>query len=148
MPTLPSTAATCQPHPSGGIVSVHQPSVSPPLSSAHVILPSPSVSSPPAAEPGSQQMVAMFDKVLSLCTASLATRHKCPPQPRHSHGHHSTHRTSCRVCGSNEHTTHVHCKLYKLCHNCFDPGHMRRECPQTRQNSNMLVPSPTNAALN
>ncbi|CAI5671585.1 unnamed protein product [Oreochromis niloticus] len=146
MPSVPS-AATCQPLFPADMVSVQQPSACPPLT-FHVTPPSLPVSGPPPTEPGVQQMVALFDKVLSMCTASLATGPRCPQPAGHSHGHRSPHRASCRVCGSHEHTTHVHCRLYKLCHSCFDPGHMRCECPQLRQKPNMSVPPPTSAALN
>ena len=97
----------------------------------HAAPPSPSTSGAPAADPCTQQMGAMFDKVLSLCTASLSTSQRCTYQPSPSRGQQSAQHTSCKVCGSGEHTTHAHCRLYRLCLNCYSPGHMRRECSQT-----------------
>ncbi|MEQ2251425.1 hypothetical protein ILYODFUR_010821 [Ilyodon furcidens] len=47
--------------------------------------------------------------------------------------------TVCRVCASSDHSTQAHCKLYRLCLNCFSPGHIKQEfspvlspCTQSR----------------
>ena len=88
------------------------------------------------------QMVAMFDKVLSLCTASIADR-----PPRFSRGRASQRpqqrpqQRTCQVCGSSEHTTHSHCRLYRLCLNCHGPGHMRNECTQKTGQTSTTPPS-------
>ncbi|XP_027858919.1 uncharacterized protein LOC114135654 [Xiphophorus couchianus] len=78
-------------------------------------------------EPVSQQMVTMFDRVLSLCNASLATGHQ---RAGRSQVPRRTQPLACRVCGSSEHSTHSHCRLYRLCLNCFEPGHVKRDCRQ------------------
>lgn len=54
------------------VVSPHKPAV---LSPPPAAIPSsgPAAAVSPTAEPGVQQLVVMFDKVLSLCNASLAT---------------------------------------------------------------------------
>lgn len=148
LPALSSVDITGQPQPPGRVVNTPQPSASygSPHAQAVPQLPTP----PPhqAAEPGTQQLVAMFDKVLSLCTTSLSTGQRRPHQPSRPRGQNSAQRTSCEVCGSGDHTTHAHCRLYRLCLNCFSPGHMRRECPQTFHSTGAAAASPQNADLN
>lgn len=112
-----------------------------------------------ATNPGVQQVVAMFDKVLSLCNASLATnqrpvgRQPGNRQPAHHQtGRHRNQQASepfaCKVCGSRDHSTHAHCRLYRLCLNCFSPGHIRSQCPQASIPPAMPQPSLSNANLN
>lgn len=108
---------------------------------------------------GVQQVVAMFDKVLSLCNASLATNQRPvsrqpgnrPPAHRqtgHPRNPQSSELFACKVCGSRDHSTHAHCRLYRLCLNCFSPGHIRNQCQQASRSPAMPSPSPSNADLN
>ena len=115
-------------------------------------------------EPGVQQLVAMFDKVLSLCSTSFensqrpgyhqaVSRQPENSQPRNRQAGRPYHQqgsvpTTCRVCSSDTHSTHAHCRLYRLCLNCFGPGHMRLECPQASRSPTTPAPSPSNADLN
>lgn len=146
------------------IVSSHKPAVlSPPPAAAPFTAPTATV--PTTAEPGVQQVVAMFDKVLSLCNASLATSqytgNRQPANRQPTHRHPGPHRHpgrprnqqrsepfTCRVCGSTDHSTHAHCRLYRLCLNCFGPGHVRLECPQSTHPSAAPPSSTPTADLN
>lgn len=100
----------------------------------------PTAAVPTTADPGVHQVEAMFDKVLSLCNASLAAgRETSNHQPlerkpfrRHSvrpRNQQHSEPVTCRVCGSTDHSTHAQCRLYRLCLNCLNPGHVRLECP-------------------
>lgn len=157
--SLPAPSLACShPRPDNMLVGSHMPASSS-LPPSAVSDAAPAVTDPPATDPGVQQIVAMFDKVLSLCNASLATSQSpvnrqpvnCQPahrqagRPRHQQGSESS---TCRVCGSRDHSTHAHCRLYRLCLNCFSPGHIRHECPQASRSSAMPPPSPSNADLN
>lgn len=147
LPALSSVDINGQPQSSSGVANTHQPSASYTSPHAHAVPQLPTPPPPHAAEPGTQHLVAMFDKVLSLCTASLSTGQRRPHQPSRPRGQNGAQRT-CEVCGSGDHTTHAHCRLYRLCLNCFGPGHMRRECPQTSRNAGATAASPRNADLN
>lgn len=140
------------------IVSSHKPAVlSPPP--AAVPFTAPTATVPTTAEPGVQQVVAMFNKVLSLCNASLATsqytgNHQ-PANRRSTHPHLGCPRNqqrsepfTCKVCGSTDHSTHAHCRLYRLCLNRFGPGYVRLECPQTTRPSAVPPSSTFTANLN
>lgn len=98
-------------------------------------------------EPVAQQMLAMFDKVLSLCTASVTNSQQRAGRGRGSQRpQQQSQQRACQVCGSSEHTTHSHCRLYRLCLNCFGSGHMRNECTQKAKQTSTTPPS--TAALN
>lgn len=156
--SLPASSLTCsQPQSDNVVVSPHEPALS---------LPPSVVSNPvhadvdlPTTNPGVQQVVEMFDKVLSLCNASLATNQRpVSRQPGNRQpGHRQTGRPrnqqasepfACKVCGSRDHSTHAHCRLYRLRLSCFSPGHIRNQCPQGSLSSAMPAPSPSNADLN
>ena len=132
-----------QSQPNTAVMGQHQLPVSYPQSLTPAVAPVPVTAGPPAADPGVQQVVAMFDKVLSLCTASLAQGQRPPDLSGRSHQQGRSRQSgqpqqrsqpsSCRVCGSGEHSTHMHCRLYRLCLNCYCPGHMRHECTQSTQ---------------
>lgn len=125
--------------------------------------PSPAV---PAADADIQQVATLFDKVLSLCTASLSNSVQAHHQsqnfsrqprnysrqprsysgmPQHSHPQPSS---PCTVCGDSNHTTHSHCRLYRLCLHCHKPGHFRNACPLAFQPPDASARSPSDAALN
>ncbi|XP_014907364.1 uncharacterized protein LOC106959356 [Poecilia latipinna] len=92
-------------------------------------LPKPTFSSSSGVEPP-HQMAEMFDKVLSLCAASLATKQHGQHMGSYTRGSKRPQHAPCRVCCSEEHTTHSHCRLFRLCLNCFGSGHIKRDCPQ------------------
>ena len=157
-PLPASTLACSHPQLDNVLVGQHKPA-SLSLPPTAVSDPAPAATDPPATDPGVQQVVAMFDKVLSLCNASLATSqspvnrqpvhrqtvHRQAGRPRQQQG---SEPFPCRVCDSRDHSTHAHCRLYRLCLNCFCPGHMRHECPQASRTLAMPPPSPSNADLN
>lgn len=157
--SVPPSALACdQSRSPEMMVGLHKPAV---LSLPPAAAPSsaPTAALPPITEPGVQQVVAMFDKVLSLCNTSLAASQRTGnPQPashqpahRHRGGPHYQQRSepfTCRVCGSTDHSTHAHCRLYRLCLNCFGPGHIQLECPQTTSSSATPPPSSSTADLN
>lgn len=133
----PPTVAPSQPQSGNTTVCRQQPSSQLPVHTP-----------PPAAESDVQQVVAVFDRVLSLCTASLASNQKRPQQPSYPRGHQGAQHVLCRVCGSGEHSTHSHCRLYRLCLTCYSPGHQRRECPKNSHVPTVSAPAPSSAALN
>lgn len=156
--SLPPFAWACsQPRSDEMMVSPHKPA---PLSPPPVAVPNPAPAAivQPAKEPGVQQVVAMFDKVLSLYNASIATSQRAGNyQPVNRQPAHlslavpvtSSPLSPCRVCGSKDHSTHAHCRLYRLCLNCLSPSHIRQECPQISRSSAATPPSPPpNADLN
>lgn len=102
----------------------------------------------PATEPGLQQVVAMFDQVLSLSNASFNNKQRVSiflrqaNQPRTQQHPQAT---ACRVCSSGDHSTHAHCRL---CLNCFNPGHIRQVCPQLSNSPATMPPFVSPADLN
>ncbi|KAM7401420.1 hypothetical protein PAMA_005561 [Pampus argenteus] len=157
--SLPVSPLACgHPQPDNMLLGPHK-SASLSLPPAAISDPAHAATGPPTTDSGVQQVVAMFDKVLSLCNASLANSqspgnhqplhrqpvHRQAGRPRRQQG--SEHFT-CRVCGSRDHSTHAHCRLYRLCLNCFSPGHMRHECQQPARSPAMPPSSPSNADLN
>lgn len=137
MPSLQTIDVPGQPQLTSNPSCQHQPHTSAPLT--------PPVSGSQSVEPAVQQMADMSGRALSLCTASLTTgrgdqqRPGCP-QSRQSHQH-----AACKVCGSSDHTTHAHCRLFKLCLNCFGSGHMKRDCTQAAQHAQTSAPVPSSA---
>ncbi|KAJ3597225.1 hypothetical protein NHX12_000753 [Muraenolepis orangiensis] len=103
-------------------------------------LPSPPVPNVPTADADVQHVAALFDKVLSLCTASLANAGQAPRRPQNysSKPRDSSRRprgysgapqhtriqpsSPCAVCGDSNHTTFGHCQFYRLCLHCHKPG--------------------------
>lgn len=43
------------------------------------------------------------------------------------------HPRGCKVCQSTDHSTTAHCKLHKLCFQCFAPGHTKAQCQANTQ---------------
>lgn len=99
------------------------------------------ISSQPIIEHATQQMVNMFDKVLSLCTSSLTTDRRRQQQNGRPHGQQKFEHFPCKVCSSKDHTTHAHCRLFRLCLNCFGSGHVKRDCTLVAQKPPTVVPS-------
>lgn len=99
--------------------------------------PQPPFSSSSGVEPP-PQMTEMFDKVLSLCAASLATKQSGQHVRSYTRGSKRPQHAPCRVCCSEEHTTHSHCRLFRLCLNCFGSGHIKRDCPQPAHHTPQL----------
>lgn len=157
--SLPVSSLACSQPQSDNVMVI-------PREAASLSLPPSAISDPAHAavdslgtDPGVQQVVAMFDKVLSLCNASIAANQRpvsCQPgshQPAHrQNGRSRNPQTSepfaCKVCGSRDHSTHAHCRFYRLCLNCFSPGHIRNQCLQASLSPAMPPPSSSNANLN
>lgn len=162
VPNPYSVSHTCQPHLSGtaslGTDGSCRPM--PPLQTIDVTgqpqltsTPSLQHQSPPVpssqpTEPAVQQMADMFGRALSLCTASLTTNRGYQQRPGRPQSRQSLQHAACKVCGSSDHTTHAHCRLFKLCLNCFGSGHMKRDCTQNAQRAPMSAPVPSSAGLN
>lgn len=43
--------------------------------------------------------------------------------------HENFQRRPCRVCQSHDHSTHAHCRQKRLCLACFQPNHIKKNCP-------------------
>lgn len=157
MPPTPVTACAS---------GLSQPPLAPEWVSQTPVLPpvSPPVCSVPTADASVQQVTALFDRVLSLCTASL---NNTPPQPQHYSSQPQNYsrqtqssgrrpgggpgagrraqtqpRSPCHVCGENNHTTVSHCMFHGLCLNCYKPGHVRSDCSLPSQYSPAPVSAP------
>lgn len=63
------------------------------------------------------KVLNMLEK--ALVSNSQSARHTPTPTKRPR---------QCRVCSSSEHTTNVHCRMYKLCFKCFSPDHVSYNC--------------------
>lgn len=87
-------------------------------------------------------MVGMMDRVLSLCTASLSTPNQVQVGKTSDFRVNSS--PACRVCGSNQHTTYMHCRRQRLCRHCLSPGHFKSDCPKAA----CPTPSSDTAQLN
>ena len=143
--TITPVSAHCQSQSAHMTMSLPQ---SPPMSPLYPVLatvPAPITASPSVVELGPQQVVAMFDRVLSMCTASLATGQRGPRQNACSQNQQSS---LCRVCSSGDHSTNAHCRFHRLCLNCFRPGHFRNECPNDSQSPAVSTSRPSSAPLN
>lgn len=51
---------------------------------------------------------------------------------------------SCRVCGSVEHSTLSHCRQKRLCLACFEPNHIKRNCPNRQDSRSQRASQPLN----
>lgn len=123
--SLPPFVLACsQPRSNEMMVSLHKPAA---LTVPPVAVPqlTPAAVVQPTCEPGVQQVVAMFDEVLSLCNAYLANSQRAGDhcavtlQPTHcqpgcSHNQQRPEPFTCRVCGSTDNSSHSHCRLYRL----------------------------------
>lgn len=140
--------------------SAATPSVSPSSHASIPPTPSPSQSSTPV-DPG---LVGLLDRVLSLCSASLAPAAQAQPnqqfhsrnRPRANQQFHARNQRSsgqqfrqrgpCGVCQDSNHGTMEHCRLHQLCRRCFQPGHFANQCPSISQPSDVSASSPNNRA--
>lgn len=76
-------------------------------------------SNPPCNEKCLQVLVSLFENALSQKSNAVhepvfSDQFRCGP---------------CRVCQSTEHSTLAHCRQKRLCLACFEPNHIRRNCP-------------------
>lgn len=56
-----------------------------------------------------------------------------------------THFTACRVCQSPEHSTVAHCRQKRLCLACFQPNHIKRDCPNRLSAQDQHTSQPQNS---
>ena len=143
--SIAPVSAHCQPQSAHMIMNPPQAPPVSPLYPAPATVPVPVTASSSGVELGPQQVVAMFDRVLSMCTASLATGQRGPRQNARPQNQQSS---LCRVCSSGDHTTNAHCRFHRLCLNCFRPGHFRHECPNASQSPAVSTSRPSSAPLN
>lgn len=67
-----------------------------------------------------------LDRVLDMLEKTLMSH---PQSVRNVPSRLSSRRPNkCRVCDSSEHTTNVHCRMYKLCFKCFSSEHISSNC--------------------
>lgn len=64
-------------------------------------------------------LVSLFDRALSQNNQAA----------RRSNPHDQFQHRSCRVCQSLEHSTLSHCRRDRLCLACFQPNHIKKDCP-------------------
>lgn len=65
------------------------------------------------------EILGMLEKALISNTQSARGEHK---------KRYEKHSRSCAVCQSTDHGTIAHCKLHRLCFQCFSPGHAKAVC--------------------
>lgn len=80
-------------------------------------------------------LIGLFDRALSQNV--LATDKPIHPA--------QTHQRSCRVCQSLKHSTLAHCRQERLCLSCFEPNHIKRNCPRRLPAQSQFVPQPQNS---
>ncbi len=79
--------------------------------------------------------------LVSLFENALSQRSHVAQRPAFSdHLPHS----SCRVCQFMEHSILAHCRRERLCLACFEPNHIKRNCPNRQPNRAQNVSSPQN----
>lgn len=81
-----------------------------------------------------KMLVSVFDRALSQNNHAVSDNIK-PDQVQ---------RRSCRVCQSFEHSTLAHCRQKRLCLACFQPNHIKRNCPNIISNQNQGASSQQN----
>lgn len=79
-------------------------------------------------------LVSLFDRALSQ---NSQTAHKPAPSNQFQ-------QRSCRVCQSLEHSTLAHCRQKRLCLACFEPSHIKKDCPNRRSGQGQQVSRPQN----
>ena len=80
-------------------------------------------------------LVSLFDQALSQ---NNQTARKPIPSDQFQRG-------GCRVCRSLEHSTHAHCRQKRLCLACFEPNHIKKDCPNRQPGRVQHASSPQNA---
>lgn len=71
-----------------------------------------------------ERELGMFEKALVCNTQSVSGE-------RYRRG--AKRPMSCRVCQSTDHSTNAHCRLHRLCFQCYAPGHTREQCQANTQ---------------
>uniref|UniRef100_A0A1A7ZVK1 CCHC-type domain-containing protein n=1 Tax=Nothobranchius furzeri TaxID=105023 RepID=A0A1A7ZVK1_NOTFU len=64
-------------------------------------------------------LISLFERTLTQ-NSQIADRQILPGQAQHR---------ACRVCQSRDHSTVTHCRQKRLCLACFEPNHIKRDCP-------------------
>lgn len=91
-------------------------------------------SNSPCNEKCLQVLVRLFENVLSQ-KSNAAHKPVSPGQFQQS---------PCRVCNTTEHSTLAHCRQKRLCLACFEPNHLRRNCPNRKSDQARSDPPPQN----
>lgn len=79
-------------------------------------------------------LVNLFDRALSQNNHAMS---KSASFDRFQH-------QPCRVCKSSEHSTLAHCRQKRLCLACFEPNHIKRNCPNRQPSQGQRTSSPQN----
>lgn len=90
---------------------------------------------PPCDDGCLRTLIGLFDRALSQNV--LATDKPIHPA--------QTYQRSCRVCQSLEHSTLAHCRQKRLCLSCFEPNHIKRNCPRRMPTQSQFIPQPQNS---
>lgn len=77
-------------------------------------------------------LVSLFDRALSQNNHSVQ-KPAFSDQIQHK---------SCSVCQSSEHSTLAHCRQKRLCLACFEPNHIKRNCPRRQPGQGQISTSP------
>lgn len=77
-----------------------------------------------------KMLVSLFERTLSQNNSEMSDNIK-PGQFQ---------RRSCRVCQSFEHATLAHCRQQRLCLACFQPNHIKKNCPNVKSNQKTSAP--------
>ena len=91
-------------------------------------------SKPPCNDNCLKVLVSLFENALSQKSHAIQR-----PVPSDQFLH-----SSCRVCQSMEHSTLAHCRQKRLCLACFEPNHIKRNCPNCQPNRVQSVSPPQN----
>lgn len=117
-------------HPSHSCVSLSQPLTDVSVSS---MAPLPAQAPP---DPASADAACM-NSLVSLLDRLLMQQMQVPVKPPGmSTAPHARLDKSCRVCGSQDHSTLSHCRQDNLCLGCLTPGHFKKDCPSSAQKWN------------
>ncbi len=70
------------------------------------------------------------DRVLSLLERALTSNTQSMGSRLNWQG--SKHPRECQICGSSQHNTRSHCRMHKLCVQCYSPEHISVNCDQSQ----------------